>query len=143
MRIDRKDVSVMSDTIKGTSGSAGKDKPLIVAIHQIMEESGWKGIETNFGVSSHNMVYIMSDSNLDKIEVKATVRGNYLDVNFLGFTPKKGFLDRVFDLNVQDVPKSFKISKYVSSDMNIQNEQILRNVIGVVLKQLENVATER
>ena len=133
----------MSDAIKGTSGSAGDDKSLIVAIHQIIEESGWKGIETNFGVSSHNMVYIMPDSHLDKIEVKATVRGNYLDVNFLGFTPKKGLLDKVFDLNVQDVPKSFHISKYVSSDKSIQNEQRLRNVIGVVLKELENIATER
>ena len=133
----------MSDAIKGTSGSAGDDKSLIVAIHQIIEESGWKGIETNFGVSSHNMVYIMPDSHLDKIEVKATVRGNHLDVNFLGFTPKKGLLDKVFDLNVQDVPKSFNISKYVSSDKSILNEQRLRNVIGVVLKELENVATER
>ena len=133
----------MSDTTKGTGGSAGDDKSLIVAIHQIIEESGWKGIETNFGVSSHNMVYIMPDSHLDKIEVKATVRGNYLDVNFFGFTPKKGLLDKVFDLNVQDVPKSFHISKYVSSDKSIQNEQRLRNVIGVVLKELENVATER
>lgn len=133
----------MSDVIKGLSGSVGDDKSLIVAIHQIIEESGWKGIETNFGVSSHNMVYIMPDSHLDKIEVKATVRGNHLDVNFLGFTPKKGFLDKVFDLNVQDVPKSFSISKYVSSDKSILNEQRLRNTIGVVLKELENVATER
>ena len=132
----------MNDAIKGTSGSAGDDKSLIVAIHQIIEESGWKGIETNFGVSSHNMVYIMPDSHLDKIEVKATVRGNYLDVNFLGFTPKKGLLDKVFDLNVQDVPKSFHISKYVL-DKSIQNEQRLRNAIGVVLKELENIATER
>lgn len=135
------DVLVMN-AIKGKAGnpgSTGKDKFLIVAIHQIMEEHGWKGIEKNFGVESHHMVYIKSDSALDKIEVKGHVIGNRLDVSFLGVMPKKSLLDKVFDFNVREIPKVFVLDKYVSDDVKLLNEQRLRNMVGVVIKGLEEV----
>ncbi|MDO9516982.1 MAG: hypothetical protein Q7J10_02925 [Methanosarcinaceae archaeon] len=124
----------------GNPGATGKDKFLIVSIHQMVEESGWKGIETNFGVESHHMIYVKRDSPLDKIEVKAHVMGNHLDVTFLGVAPKKGLLDKVFDFNIQEVPKTFEFAKYVTDDINILNEQRLRNTIAVVIKELEESA---
>jgi hypothetical protein len=63
-----------------------------------------------------------------------------MDVDFLGITPQKGLLDKVFDFNVRVVRKSFEIGKYVSNDMKITNGQSLRNDIIVVIKQLEEVA---
>ncbi|HJH31587.1 MAG TPA: hypothetical protein C5S50_05295 [Methanosarcinaceae archaeon] len=129
----------MSDhsTAKGDTVSAAKDKYLIVAIHQLMEGYGWNGIEENFGVESHNMVYIKSESHLERIEIKAHVMGVFLNVSFLGISPKKGTLDKALDFNTQEIPKKFEISKYVSSDLKILNEQRLRNAIAVVIKQLE------
>lgn len=136
------DVLIMNDIKEkaGNPGATGKDKFLIVAIHQMVEEYGWKGIEKNFGVESHHMVYVKSDSSLDKIEVKAHVMGNHLDVAFLGVMPKKGLLDKVFDFNVHEVPKTFEFAKYVSDDLKILNEQRLRNVVGIVIKELEEPA---
>ncbi|WP_406670337.1 hypothetical protein V7O67_14240 [Methanolobus sp. ZRKC4] len=127
---------------KGTGGSSSKDKYLVVALHQLMEEYGWRGIEKHFGFVKHHIIYVKPDSPLDKIELKANVLGNHMDVDFLGVTPKKGLLDRVFDFNIRVVRKSFEISKYVSNDMKILNEQLLRNDIIVVIRQLEEVAED-
>ena len=131
----------MSDSNVGiaSGGIVGKDKYLAVAIHQIIEEYGWKGIEKNFG-ADHNMIYVKSGSLLDKIEVKAHKVGNRLDVSFLGITPKKGLLDKIFDFNVREIPKSFELHKYVSDDMNVLEKQHLSTIIEVVLKELEDVA---
>jgi len=80
----------MSDSNAGmaSGGIVGKDKYLAVAIHQIIEEYGWKGIEKNFG-ADHKMIYVKSGSLLDKIEVKAHKVGNRLDVNFFGYNSKE------------------------------------------------------
>ncbi|MGP8321954.1 MAG: hypothetical protein ACT6FE_06495 [Methanosarcinaceae archaeon] len=132
----------MSDhsTGKGDTAASAKDKYLIVAIHQLMEEHGWNGIEENFGVESHNMVYINSESHLERIEIKAHVMGTFLNVNFLGVSPKEGTLDKALDFNTKEIPKKFEINKYVSPDLKILNEQRLRNTITVVIKQLEMAA---
>ncbi|MDK2825568.1 MAG: hypothetical protein PWQ44_744 [Methanolobus sp.] len=129
-------------TGSGTGTSSSKDKYLVVALHQLMEEYGWRGIEKHFGFVKHHIIYIKPGSPLDKIELKANVLGNHMDVDFLGVTPQKGLLDKVFDFNVRVVRKSFEISKYVSNDLKITNEQDLRNNIIVVIKQLEEVAEE-
>lgn len=133
----------MSDSSAGiaSGGNSGKDKYLAVAIHQIIEEYGWKGIEKQFG-ADHHMIYVKSGSPLDKVEVKAHKVGNRLDVNFLGITPKKGLLDKVFDFNVREIPKRFELHKYVSDDMTVLEEQHLTTIIGVVLKELEDVAKD-
>ncbi|MBN2110453.1 MAG: hypothetical protein JW705_05125 [Methanosarcinaceae archaeon] len=128
---------------KGTGGSSSKDKYLVVALHQLMEEYGWRGIEKHFGFVKHHIIYVKPDSPLDKIELKANVLGNHMDVDFLGVTPKKGLLDRVFDFNIRVVRKSFEISKYVSEDLKIMNEQGLRNSVVVVIKQLEEAAVKK
>lgn len=127
-------------TGSGTGTSSSKDKYLVVALHQLMEEYGWRGIEKHFGFVKHHIIYVKPGSALDKIELKANVLGNHMDVDFLGITPQKGLLDKVFDFNVRVVRKSFEIDKYVSGDMKIRNEQDLRNIIVVVIKQLEEVA---
>lgn len=127
----------------GTGGSSSKDKYLVVALHQLMEEYGWRGIEKHFGFVKHHIIYVKPDSPLDKIELKANVLGNHMDVDFFGVTPKKGLLDRVFDFNVRVVRKSFEISKYVSDDMRILNEQGLRNNIIIVIKQLEEAVEKK
>ncbi len=127
-------------TGSGTGTSSSKDKYLVVALHQLMEEYGWRGIEKQFGFVKHHIIYIKPGSPLDKIELKANVLGNHMDVDFLGVTPQKGLLDKVFDFNVRVVRKSFEISKYVSNDLKITNEQDLRNNIIVVIRQLEEVA---
>jgi hypothetical protein len=127
----------------GTGGSSSKDTYLVVALHQLMEEYGWRGIEKHFGSFKHHIIYVKSDSPLDKIELKANVLGNHMDVDFLGVTPKKGLLDKYFDFNVRVIRKSFDISEYVSKDQKIINEQILRNTIIVVTKQLEDAAGEQ
>ncbi|WP_406660768.1 hypothetical protein V7O66_13135 [Methanolobus sp. ZRKC3] len=129
-------------TGSGTGGSSSKDKFLVVALHQLMEEYGWRGIEKHFGSVKHHIIYIRSDSPLDKIELKANVLGNHMDVDFLGVTPEKGFMDKYLDFNVRVIRKSFEISKYVSEDQKIINEQALRNTIVVVIKQLEEAAGE-
>ncbi|WP_406658197.1 hypothetical protein V7O62_06530 [Methanolobus sp. ZRKC2] len=128
---------------KGTGGSSSKDKYLVVALHQLMEEYGWRGIEKHFGFVKHHIIYVKPDSPLDKIELKANVLGNHMDVDFLGVTPKKGLLDRVFDFNIRVVRKSFEISKYVSNDMKILNEQSLRNNVVIVIKQLEEAVESK
>ncbi|MBN1133989.1 MAG: hypothetical protein JXA38_03565 [Methanosarcinaceae archaeon] len=130
----------MSDHKTKTDAPVGADRYLTVAIHQLMEECGWKAIETNFGIESHNMVYIKPDSLLEKIEVKANVHESMLNVSFLGTVSKKGLMDKLFDLNVQEIRKTFNIAKYVSQDMKIQNEQRLRNVVTVINNELENTA---
>ncbi|SFM86116.1 hypothetical protein [Methanolobus profundi] len=127
-------------TGSGTGTSSSKDKYLVVALHQLMEEYGWRGIEKHFGFVKHHIIYVKPGSSLDKIELKANVLGNHMDVDFLGITPQKGLLDKVFDFNVRVVRKSFEIDKYVSKDMKITNEQDLRNNIIVVVRQLEEVA---
>ncbi|WMW25896.1 hypothetical protein RE474_04040 [Methanolobus sediminis] len=127
-------------TGSGTGTSSSKDKYLVVALHELVEEYGWRGIEKHFGSVKHHIIYIKPGSPLDKIELKANVLGNHMDVDFLGVTPQKGLLDKVFDFNVRVVRKSFEISKYVSNDMKITNEQDLRNTVVVVIKQLEEVA---
>ncbi|WP_094227311.1 hypothetical protein [Methanolobus psychrotolerans] len=127
-------------TGSGTGTSSNKDKYLVVALHQLMEEYGWRGIEKHFGFVKHHVIYVKPGSPLDKIELKANVLGNHMDVDFLGATPKKGLLDKVFDFNVRVVRKSYEINNYVSNDMKIINEQSLRNSIVVVIKQLEEAA---
>ncbi len=127
-------------TGSGTGTSSSKDKYLVVALHQLMEEYGWRGIEKHFGFVKHHIIYVKPGSPLDKIELKANVLGNHMDVDFLGVTPQKGLLDKVFDFNVRVVRKSLEIEKYVSNDMKIKNEQDLRNSIVVVIRQLEEVA---
>ncbi|WP_292461588.1 hypothetical protein [Methanolobus sp.] len=127
----------------GTGGSSSKDRYLIVALHQLMEEYGWRGIEKHFASSKHTIIYIKPDSSLDKIELRANVLGNHMDVDFLGFTPEKGLLDKVFDFNVRVVRKSFETSTYVSDEMKITNEQNLRNTVIIVLKQLEEAAEKK
>ncbi len=129
-------------TGSSTGGSSSKDKYLVVALHQLMEEHGWRGIEKHFGSTKHHIIYVKSGSPLDKIELKANVLGNHMDVDFLGVTPKKGLLDKYLDFNVRVIRKSFEISKYVSPDQKIINEQALRNNIIVVVKQLEEAAEE-
>ena len=133
----------MSSPSTGTGGSSSKDKFLVVTLHQLMEEYGWRGIEKHFGSVKLYIIYVKSDSPLDKIELKANVLGNHMDVDFLGVTPKKGLLDKYLDFNVRVVRKSFEISKYVSQDHKITNDQALRNTIVVVIKQLEESAEER
>lgn len=125
-----------------TGSHSSKDKYLMVAIHQIMEEYGWRGIEKQFGVVKHHIIYVKPDSPLEKIELKSNILGNHMDVDFLGVTPKKGLLDKVFDFNVRVVRKTFEIDKYVTNDLKIINEQNLMNTIIVVIKQLEDVAAK-
>jgi len=132
-----------SDIETSTGGSSSKDRYLIVALHQLMEESGWRGIEKHFASGRHTIIYIKPDSILDKIELKAFILGNHMDVDFLGFTPQKSLLDKVFDFNVRVVRKSFEISKYVSEEMKIINEQNLRNTVIIVIKQLEEAAEKK
>ncbi|MCD4703194.1 MAG: hypothetical protein K8R64_02650 [Methanosarcinaceae archaeon] len=130
----------MSDSNIGTGAAVdfGKDRYLAVAIHQVMGEYGWKGIEKHFG-ADYKIIYIKSDSPLEKIEVRAHKMGNRLDVEFLGSTPKKGLMDRVFDFNVREIPKKFSLNNYISDDMKLMNEQRLRNIVGVVVKELEDI----
>ncbi len=130
----------MSDHKTKTDAPVGADRYLIVAIHQMIEECGWKAIETNFGVESHNMVYIKPDSLLEKIEIKANVHASMLIVAFLGTVSEKGLMDKLFDLNVQEIRKTFNVAKYVSPDMKLKNEQSLRNVVTVITNELENTA---
>jgi len=130
----------MSDHSTKGDTATSKDKYLIVAIHQLMEEYGWNGIEENFGVESHNMVYIKPESHLERIEIKAHVMGTFLNVNFLGISPEKGALDKALDFNTHEIPKKFEINKYVSPDLKILNEQRLRNALAVIIKQLEMAA---
>jgi hypothetical protein len=118
-----------------TGSHSSKDKYLVVAIHQMMEEYGWKGMK-------HHIIYIKPDSPLEKIELKSNILGNHMDVDFLGVTPKKGILDKVFDFNVRVVRKTFEIDKYVTNDLKITNEQNLRNTVIVVIKELEAVASK-
>ncbi|MDK2833031.1 MAG: hypothetical protein PWR29_163 [Methanolobus sp.] len=128
------------DVKTGTGGNSSKDRYLIVALHQLMEEYGWRGIEKHFASSRHTIIYVKPGSPLDKIELRANVLGNHMDVDFYGYTPKKGLMDKFFDFNVRVVRKSFEISAYVSDEMKITSEQNLRNAIGIVLKELEEVA---
>jgi len=130
----------MSDHKTETGAPVGADRYLAVAIHQMMEECGWKAIETNFGIESHNMVYIKPGSLLEKIEVKANVHAGLLNISFLGAVSEKGLMDKLFDLNVQEIRKTFNLSKYVSPDMKILNEQRLRNTVTVITTELENTA---
>lgn len=122
---------------------SSKDKYLVVAIHQMMEEYGWRGIEKQFGDMSQHIIYVKSDSLLEKIEIKSNILGNHMDIDFIGVTPKKGLLDKVFDFNVRVVRKTFEIDKYVSDDFKIKNEQNLRNTVIVVIKELESIATQK
>jgi len=122
---------------------SSKDKYLVVAIHQIMEECGWRGIEKQFSDMKQHIIYVKSASLLEKIEVKSNIVGNHIDVDFVGVTPKKGFLDKVFDFNVRVVRKTFEIDKYVTNDFKITNEQTLRNTVMVVIKELEVIATQK
>lgn len=114
----------------------------MVAIHQIMEEYGWRGIEKQFGVVKHHIIYVKPDSPLEKIEIKSNIVGNHMDVDFFGITPEKGILDKVFDFNVRVVRKTFEIDKYVTDDLKIINEQSLRNTVIIAIKQLEAVASK-
>jgi hypothetical protein len=122
---------------------SSKDKYLVVAIHQIMEECGWRGIEKQFSDMKQHIIYVKSASLLEKIEVKSNIVGNHIDVDFVGVTPKQGFLDKVFDFNVRVVRKTFEIDKYVTNDFKITNEQTLRNTVMVVIKELEVIATQK
>ncbi|MEA1985698.1 MAG: hypothetical protein U9N13_08635 [Euryarchaeota archaeon] len=131
-----------SNTGKGAAADSGKDRYLAVAIHQVMGEYGWKGIEKHFG-ADYKIIYIKPDSPLEKIEVRAHKLGNRLDVGFLGFTPKKGLMDRVFDFNVREIPKEFSLDNYISDNMGLLNEQRLRNIVGVVIKELEDLKKKR
>lgn len=125
-----------------TGSHSSKDKYLVVAIHQIMEEYGWRGIEKQFGVVKHHIIYVKPGSPLQKIELKSNIVGNHMDVDFLGMTPEKGLMDKVFDFNVRVVRKTFEIDKYVTNDLKVTNEQNLRNTIIVAIKQLEDVASK-
>lgn len=122
---------------------SSKDKYLVVAIHQIVEECGWRGIEKQFSDMKQHIIYVKSDSLLEKIEVKSNIVGNHLDVDFVGVTPKKGLMDKIFDFNVRVVRKTFEIDKYVSNDFKITNEQTLRNTVMVVIKELEAIAAQK
>ncbi|WP_321419360.1 hypothetical protein [uncultured Methanomethylovorans sp.] len=122
---------------------SSKDKYLVVAIHQITEECGWRGIEKQFADMKQHVIYVKSDSPLEKIELKFNLLGNHLDVDFVGVTPKKGLLDKVFDFNVRVVRKTFEIDKYVTNDFKITNEQNLRNTVMVVIKELEDVVNKK
>lgn len=131
------------DIKTGTGGGSSKDRYLIVALHQLMEEYGWRGIEKHFTSGRHTIIYVKPDSPLDKIELRANVLGNHMDVDFYGFTPKKGLMDKFFDFNVRVVRKSFDASTYVSDEMRIINDQNLRNAIIIVIKELEEVAQKK
>ncbi|WP_292484417.1 hypothetical protein [Methanohalobium sp.] len=135
----------MSGINPGTVSPKGSDKHkhLIVAIHQIMEEYGWRGIEKHIGSQYDLIIYVKSDSNLEKIELKAQVLGTRLSVNFLGRFAKRNILDKIFDLNTYEIPKKFELAKYVADDGSILNEQRLRNVIGIVLRELEDAAGKK
>ncbi len=128
---------------KGTGGGSSKDRYLIVALHQLMEEYGWRGIEKHFESGKHTVIYVRPDSLLDKIELKANVLGNHMDVDFFGYTPKKGLMDKFFDFNVRVVRKSFEINRYVSDEAKITEEQHLRNMVALALRQLEEVAEKK
>jgi hypothetical protein len=126
-----------------TGSHSSKDKYLVVAIHQMMEEYGWRGIEKQFGVVKHHIIYVKPDSPLEKIELKSNILGNHMDVDFLGVTPKKSILDKVFDFNVRVVRKTFEIDKYVTNDLKITNEQNLRNTVIVAIKELEDIGSKK
>lgn len=136
---------IMTGINPGTFSPKGSDKHkyLIVAIHQIMEENGWKGIEKHIGTQYDLIIYVNPDSNLEKIELKAQVLGTRLNVNFLGRFAKKNILDKIFDLNTYEIPKKFELAKYVADDGSILNEQRLRNAIGIVVKELEDAADKK
>ncbi|MFP4654587.1 MAG: hypothetical protein ACLFMM_02750 [Methanohalobium sp.] len=135
----------MSGTNPGTTSTRGSDKHkyLIVAINQIMEENGWKGIEKHIGSQYDLIIYVKSGSNLEKVELKAQVLGTRLNVNFLGRFAKKTMLDKIFDLNTYEILKKFELAKYVADDGSILNEQRLRNTIGIVIKELEDATGNR
>jgi hypothetical protein len=129
--------------VSPTGSHSSKDKYLVVAIHQMMEEYGWRGIEKQFGVVKHHIIYVKQDSPLEKIEIKSNILGNHMDVDFLGVTPEKSILDKVFDFNVRVVRKTFEIDKYVTNDLKITNEQNLRNTVIVAIKELEDIASKK
>ncbi len=123
-----------------TPKKAGKDKYLMVAIHQIIEGYGWAAVENHFAENYFNFIYRKPGSSLEKIEIKAYYVGNHLDMSFIGYTGKKSLMSRIFDFNVLETTKRFDLNKYVSDDMKILNEDRLRNVISVVIKELENAS---
>lgn len=49
-------------------------------------------------------------------------------------------MSKIFDFNVLETTKRFDLNKYVSDDMKVLNEDRLRNVISVVIKELENAS---
>lgn len=122
---------------KSSGSHSSKDKYIVVAINQLMEEYGWRGIEKQFGDVKNHIIYVKPNSPLDKIELNSYIIGNHIDIDFSGITPQKGILDKVFDFNVRVVRKQFEISKYVNDEFKIQNEIDLRNIILIVIKQLE------
>lgn len=125
-----------------SSPRSSKDKYIMVAIHQLMEEYGWRDIEKQFGVIHSHFIFIKPDSFLDKIEVNSNLLGNHIDVDFLGVTPKKGILDKVFDFNIRVVRRQYDVSEYVADDYQIKNESNLRNSVLLAIKQLEEFAQE-
>ncbi len=122
---------------------AGKDKYLMVAINQIIEDYGWVIVENHFAENYFNFIYRKQNSFLEKIEIKAYYVGNHLDMSFIGYTGKKSLMSKIFDFNVIETTKRFDLNKYVSDEMEVLNKERLRNIISVVIKELEKASEKK
>ncbi|MCS3923101.1 hypothetical protein [Methanosalsum natronophilum] len=122
---------------------AGKDKYLMVAINQIIEDYGWVIVENHFAENYFNFIYRKQNSFLEKIEIKAYYVGNHLDMSFIGYTGKKSLMSKIFDFNVIETTKRFDLNKYVSDEMQVLNKERLRNIISVVIKELEQASEKK
>jgi len=133
-------MSSVKDSVNTTTMVTKKNHILMVAIDQLFQEQGWRKIEEHFGVADYQLIYVKDESLLNKISVKAAVLGGLLRVNFVGQARPKGFIQKLLDLNTTEVPKTFKIDAYVSDELKIMCEERMRNIVTVVIKELEAAA---
>jgi hypothetical protein len=133
-----------TQTVTSAILNSDRDRYLVVAIHQIMEEYGWKTIGNHFdaGFHFHNMIFVNPKSLLERIDLKTRMIRGHLDVSSFGATNNKGILNKFFDLDVRKIPKTFNLCKQVSDETAIINELLLRNAVGIGTKELEDSANK-
>lgn len=127
----------LKNSVDTTAMVTKKNHILMVAIDQLFQEQGWRKIEEHFNVADYQLIYVNEDSQLNKIDVKAAVLGGLLRVNFLGQARPKGFIQKLLDLNTTEIPKTFKVDTYVSNEMKLLCGDRMRNIVTIVIKELE------
>lgn len=138
----------IKDFFKKQAIIAQKDNVLAMAIHYIItEELKWYPKKVHFGSDKHEMEYVKPNSPLNELEIKAERVGNKLYLKFEGELKRGGtlgsLLEMAFDIELDREIEHhivLNLSDFVNDNLEIINENELRNIIKSYIEKIEEKA---